>query len=468
MDVVLRLTGEQHALLQSHLYPGDGNEAAAVVLCGRRAGDSRHCLTARQVIPVLYDQCSTRTPMRVTWSTDVLLPHLTEVARRGLAVVKIHSHPGGLEGFSEWDDTSDRDLFASVYGWMDNEYPHASVIMLPDGRIFGRVVAPTGEFEPLSVVSVVGDDLRFWFSAENVTDVREFTRRHAQAFGAGTAVILSRLTVAVIGGSGTGSPVIEQLARLGVRRLILVDPDRVEEKNLNRILNTSMEDARSGEFKVDVLARAIRRMGLGTEVVTFARNLFDPEVVRAVAEADVVIGCMDSVDGRFLLNKLSTFYVLPYFDVGVKLEADGHGGVEQICGTVHYLQPGRSSLLSRSMFDMEQVRAAGLRRTDPSAYREQLRSKYIVGAQEDRPAVISINMLFAALTVNELLARLHPYRDDGNVEFASYGLSLTQAQLYNDPEGKVCRILARHVGRGDVRPLLDLAELSDRSEEKAA
>src|ERR1700755_184963 len=104
MEVVLRLTGEQHALLKSHLYPGAGHEAAAIILCGRRAGDSRHCLAAKQVIPVPYDRCETRTPVRVTWSTDVLLPHLTEVSKRGLAVVKVHSHPGGLEEFSEWDD----------------------------------------------------------------------------------------------------------------------------------------------------------------------------------------------------------------------------------------------------------------------------------------------------------------------------------------------------------------------------
>jgi hypothetical protein len=468
MDVVLRFTGEQHALLKSHLYPGDGNEAAAIILCGRRAGDSRHCLTAKQVIPVPYDRCETRTPVRVTWSIDVLLPHLTEVVKRDLAVVKVHSHPGGLEEFSEWDDASDRDLFSSVYGWTDTEHLHASAIMLPDGRFFGRVVTPAGEFEPLSMISVAGDDLRFWFPFEKVTGVQEFARRHAQAFGSGTAAILGRLTIAVIGCSGTGSPVIEQLARLGVQRLILIDPDRVEEKNLNRILNTTMDDARRGEFKVEVLARAVRRMGLGTEVVTFARNLFDPEVVRAVAEADIVIGCMDSVDGRFLLNKLSTFYVLPYFDVGVKLEADGRGGVEQICGTVHYLQPGRSSLLSRGMFTMEQVRAVGLRRTDPAAYQEQLRSKYIVGVQEDRPAVISVNMLFASLAANEILARLHAYRDDGNGDFAAYGISLTQAHLYSEAEGEACRILARHVGRGDVRPLLDMTELSDESEEKAA
>lgn len=68
-------------------------------------------------------------------------------------------------------------------------------------------------------------------------------------------------------------PVTEQLARLGVGRLVIIDPDRIEVKNLNRILNATMEDARAGRFKVDVLARAIRRMGLGTEAVPLAHDL---------------------------------------------------------------------------------------------------------------------------------------------------------------------------------------------------
>ena len=34
MEYVLRLTGEQHAQLQPHFFPGDGMEAAALVLCG--------------------------------------------------------------------------------------------------------------------------------------------------------------------------------------------------------------------------------------------------------------------------------------------------------------------------------------------------------------------------------------------------------------------------------------------------
>jgi hypothetical protein len=333
--------------------------------------------------------------------------------------------------------------------------------MLPDGEVFGRVITSDGQFLPLSLIAVAGDDLHFWHNDTVQTDLPEFTRRHSQAFGKGTTEKLRQLTVAVIGCSGTGSPLIEQLARLGVGKLILVDPDKVEEKNLNRILNAPMDDAIAGRFKVDVASDAVARMKLGTEVIPIPENIVNPRVVKLVAESDVVFGCMDGAEGRSLLNRLATFYCIPYFDVGVRLDADGRGGISQICGSVHYLQPGGSSLLSRKVITPEGIAAEGLKRTDPAAYKEQLKAKYIKGVQEDRPAVVSVNMHYASLAVNEFLARLHPYRDDGNDGFAWFGSSLTQARFFQAGDGEPCPALSRHVGRGDVTPLLDMPALSE-------
>ena len=36
VPVTLTLTGDQHDHLQSFLFPGDGKEAVAIMLCGRR------------------------------------------------------------------------------------------------------------------------------------------------------------------------------------------------------------------------------------------------------------------------------------------------------------------------------------------------------------------------------------------------------------------------------------------------
>ena len=462
MKTSLSLTASQQEQLKAHLFPGDGKEAVAIALCGRRADVDTHRLLVHEIVPVPYECCSLRTPDRVKWSTDILISLLHKAAKRGLGILKIHGHPESCPSHSHIDDEADRCLFPSIYGWSEDDYPHASAIMLPSGRILGRTVSVKGEFEPLSAVKVVGDDLSFWYpEEENTEDVPEFALRTEQAFGKGTYAKLKRLKIGVVGCSGTGSPVIEQLARLGIGTLVLVDPDRIEEKNLNRILNSTLEDARRQTLKVDVARRSIKSMGLGTEVFTYPKSLFNPEVVSAIANCDVVFGCMDSIDGRHLLNRLATFYLIPYFDVGVKLVADGFGGIDEVCGSVHYLQPGKSTLLSRNMFSEEQMRAAGLRRTDPEHYREQLKQKYIVGLQEDRPAVVSVNMCFASTAINEFMARLHPYKHDPNSDNATYTISLSQNRICSEKESKPYEPWCRYVGRGDTMPLLDMPELSE-------
>lgn len=464
MSATLSMTEAQREVLRAHLFPPDGCEAVAIALCGRSRFGEHHRLMIRRIELVPYAACTVRRPDQVTWPTRLLVPLLTEAAKRDWGIVKIHGHRG-YDKFSAVDDHSDRQLFPSIYSWVGGTAPHASMILMHDGRAFGRVVSEEGAFEDLVRIAVVGDDIQF-FDAPGAlrSRVPEFGRRVAQTFGTATYEHLRRMRIGVVGCSGTGSPVIEQLARNCVGTLVLVDPDRVEEKNLNRILNSTMDDVRAQRLKVDVARRAIERMGLGTQVETFPRTLFDREVVQALASCDVLFGCMDTIDGRFLLNKLASFYMIPYLDLGVKIEADGRGGVDQVCGTVHYLKPGGSSLLSRHLFNLEQVRSAGLRRTDPAQYKRLLSEGYIRGGQEERPAVIQLNSLIASLAVNELLARVHPYRMAPNSEHAVTRISLTHGILDHEPDGDACEVIGRHVGRGDVEPPLEWAEISMNSE----
>jgi hypothetical protein len=147
-------------------------------------------------------------------------------------------------------------------------------------------------------------------------------------------------------------------------------------------------------------------------------------------------------------------------DVGVRLDADGSGGIESISGAVHYLQPGMSSLLSRGVYDLRRLEAEGVRRTNPEMDQRQVREGYLRGVDEDRPAVISVNMFFASLAVNEFLARLHPFRNQPNDAYAYVGGSLSEMQFYSEQDSAPCEILARHVGRGDLEPLPERAIFS--------
>jgi len=87
---------------------------------------------------------------------------------------------------------------------------------------------------------------------------------------------------------------------------------------------------------------------------------------------------------------------------------------------------------------------------------------YIAGAAAHRPAVISVNMFAASLAVNELLARLHPFREENNDTYASTTFSLSSMELITEAEGLPCPIILDRVGIGDVFPLLGLLELAER------
>ena len=452
----LRLTGRQHAALLAHLHPGDGLEAVAICLCGRRRG-ADDVLIVRSVHPNPHEDCR-REPDQVIWPTDSLPGLLLEANKRDLAVLKIHAHPRGADRFSAVDDKADADLFASVYGWVDGPGPHASAIMLPCGRMVARGHDEHGHRAPIVSIAVAGDDFRFW--AEPATgDLPDFMLRNEQMFGAATARLLRGLSVAVVGCSGTGSPTVEQLLRLGVGRLVLVDHDDLEGKNLNRILNAYREDI--GKKKVHILKDAASKMGLGTEVVAIPTKLGVASAVRVVASCDLAFGCTDTVIGRHTLGRLCTFYGMPLIDMGVRIDADGSGGVDQVCGAVHYIQPDGSSLLSRGVYTLEELRAEELREADPDAYEEQLGAGYIRNAPDDSPAVVSVNMLIASLAVNEMLARVHPFRLSPNGEFWVTRVSLTGGQVSQDPEPEPgpCPVISRYVGWGDMRPWLRMPEI---------
>lgn len=447
---LLRMTGPQHAQLQAHLFPGDGNEAVALAVCGRARALDRHAWMVHEIIEIPYEACI-RAPEIVTWPTSEVKKRLAEVAGKGMAFMKIHSHPTGYCAFSDRDDRSDAELFEAVGRRMPGR--HVSAVMMPDGEILARVMDGEGVVGWIDRVVVVGDDLVF-YEKDGGKEVRDFDLRHRQAFGDKTTELLSGLTVGIGGASGTGSPTIEMLTRLGVARQILFEPDVVEGKNLNRIYGATREDAEAERNKALALKAHVERIGLGTEVIPYEGRVDEPDAIALLSVCDVIIGCMDSVEGRDTLNRVCTFYIVPYIDIGVRLDADGQGGVSSVSAGVHYLLPGGSSLKSRGVYDDADLYAEYLKRTDPAFYEDQLNRGYIRGVKVDRPAVISINTAAAACAVNELLARLHPFRSTPNSEFAIHKLLFSHGRTTRRPDGPPDVELATWVGRGDCRPLL--------------
>jgi len=247
----------------------------------------------------------------------------------------------------------------------------------------------------------------------------------------------------------------ELLARNCVGSLVLVDDDFVEEKNLNRLVNGTLADAKDGKPKVHALAAAIDRAGLGTRVDAHDALTDSPGAVAALVDCDVLFGCVDSAFGRYHLDCLASAYLIPYFDVGVHIEADGTGRIDAADAVAHYVHPEGSSLLSRGAYDLNQVRAENCRRTDPDTYARHRAAGYLASVGDERPAVMSLNMQAACMAFNDFLARIHAFRLDPDGEFATQRFRLAHGCYERETDdGTPCPLLKTYRGMGDASILV--------------
>ena len=453
--VKLVMTQRHHRDIFQHLFPGDGLEAAVVLLCNQGTGKEYRSLIVADALFAPHD-ASKRKKRFLAWPFANCFPpeKITTIDRQGQSIITIHSHPNNLDGFSAIDDQNDKELFRSVCNWFDDRRLHGSAIMLPDGRIMARTVNAAGEFMAMEAVSVVGDSIHIWKPRESRRKTG-YSRKLAQTFGAGTLDMLRSMRAGVVGCSGTGSIMVELLARNCVGQLVVVDPDILEEKNLNRMIGGTMNDVRKNRPKVKAAERFVRAMGMGSKVQTHQDFTNSADVVAALVDCDVLFGCVDSAFGRYHLDCLASAYLIPYFDVGVHLETDGKGGIAAADAVSHYVHPQGQSLLARGAYTMEQVTAENWRRADSTHYQEQVQAGYLAAVGEDQPAVMSVNMQAACMAFNDFLARIHKFRLDDNREFSAQRFRLVHGSYENEmDQGGPHPLMKKYAGTGDASLLV--------------
>lgn len=458
----LVVSGAEHGRLKRHLFPGDGKEAAAILICTRVNGAGMKLLVERSVL-VPHDRC-VRERDYLTWPGYFIDLALEQADALDRSLVLLHSHPGGFDGFSELDDASDREVIPSLFLARRSERAatptfHGSAIMLPSGGIRARLYDGRYRHHAVDLVAVYGNDIHFYWADGAITGVRPM------AFSDGMTAELTRLTAAVVGYSGTGSIVAEQLLRMGFGRVVVIDPDHVEEKNLNRILNATHAHAEARALKVQVFQEAAARIRPNASVTPVPHELGVVGSIVAAADADVLFSCVDTEEGRHLSDRLAAAMLQPLFDVGVSIPVrtppKGHV-IANVCGRVDYVEPGGPTLLERGVYSPAGLEAEALRKADPQAHAARVREGYMPGARQVAPSVITVNMHAASAAVQEFVARAYPYRLDGNAAFARTEFDLAVGQYSHAGDDAFRRQDLDWLAMGLDRPLLGLPALEDQ------
>ena len=181
------------------------------------------------------------------------------------------------------------------------------------------------------------------------TDLPGLDDRQRDALGT-VHDILQQLNVTVVGVGGTGSPVAEQLVRMGTGSVALVDGDLLDTpSNVRRVVGSTPNDLRAtrAPAKVDVVGRHVDQLGLGTPVLRVFGDVRHEHVFRELLDADVVICCTDTHGSRATLNDLASTYLLPVIDVGVQAGAKKNADLAALVAEISVLTPATPCLWCR-------------------------------------------------------------------------------------------------------------------------
>lgn len=151
------------------------------------------------------------------------------------------------------------------------------------------------------------------------------------------AVTVIPQRVLIVGVGGLGCPVSLALARAGVPRLTLADPDVVEPTNLHR--QPWHHPADLGRLKVDSAAAKLRRAFPSLEVATLPERVTGQNAERLFREHALVVDATDGVDTKFLLSDAAVLTGTPLI----------YGGVLRFEGLAMRIEPGGPCL--RCLFE---------------------------------------------------------------------------------------------------------------------
>ncbi len=272
---------------------------------------------------------------------------LVREARAGVGFMHSHFTPG-------WQDMSREDVAAE----RERIAPPARALGLPavgltlgtDGRWSVRFwVRDGGVFHRrwCDRVRVVGDGLyttRHPRLAQQVPSRRENLRRTIATWGDAVQAELASLRMGIVGLGSVGAMVAEALARMGVERLVLIDPDRVELHNLDRLLHAGRRDV--GRFKVRLAAKQLKRSATAVDfqVNIHPRRIQDPKCYAATLDCDLLFAAVDRPLPKDLLNHIAHAHCIPVIFGGVYAANKANGTLGQAAWSVLTVAPERRCL----------------------------------------------------------------------------------------------------------------------------
>ncbi len=349
---------------------------------------------------------------------------LSEATSEGGGLALMHSHPQGIkwQGMSFDDRTTEQSLAPAVFG--ATRLPFVGLTLAGDGswsaRFWERSAPRTYLRRDCATVRVIGDRLvvTYMDKLAGPPQSGEEQVRSVSAWGEQAHADLVRLRIAIVGVGSVGGMIAEALARTGFEDIILIDFDRVERHNLDRLVYATRNDIGKLKVAVDAEHLSVRATAEPFRVDPVAAAVYEEDGFRAALDCDVIFSCVDRPWGRYVLNLIAYAHLIPVVDGGIGVRTNRFGKLVAADWRAHTATIGRRCLQCHRQYDPGLVQAEREGFLDDPTYIEGLPKDHPFKVREN---VFAFSMSCASLQMLQMLA----------LTLAPLGLSNPGAQLYH-------------------------------------
>ncbi len=314
------------------------------------------------------------------------------------SLIFVHTHPNSHHpsGFSPIDVESNTKIFDNLSQILINK-PLGSLVFSRRG-IYG-VVFNGGKLQPVLFTGISGSiliEIPTVIAKKDISIIEPLFDRQVKAIGREGQIRLQELKIAIVGVGGTGSSVAVQLARMGVKKLTLIDKDILDDSNVSRVYGSKISD--KGKSKVEVLKKYLAIFPK-VDVHTVKSDIVRENTVADLIDADVIFGCTDNLSSRSILNDISIQYYIPLIDIGCRIALNKDKTINQVVAKVQLVTSSHPCLWCTGTLDGKMLLQESFLDTE----KEKLAQEGYYEELEKQPSIISLTTLAASLGINKLL-----------------------------------------------------------------
>ena len=453
-DVVFtsEANSESNTHLLKHYCNGDFQEDLCFALWYPSTGNSRFSALINEIILPEKDERSLHG--NASFEPRYLSRALKKAVEKKAGLAFMHSHPTpGWQGMSDADIKAEQDVIAYPAG--ATGFPLLGLTIGTDGywsaRFWKRNHNKMNRHWCDKVRIIGSQSYKIYFNDSKIPSLqkRNILRRTFDTWGNKHQNTISRLKIGIVGVGSVGCIVAESLARIGVEQITIIDPDKVKEHNLDRLLYGTEKDI--GKLKVDLASLKIKKHSTAKNIQVNALplSIHNRTAYEAALDCDVIFSCVDRPIPRDVLNYIAQAHLIPVIDGGVAIKLNkNQDSLFSAHWRAHIITPYHQCLRCNGQYNSSSVVSELDGSLDNPSYIESLSPEN----QDTNQNVFPFSLSVAGMEVNLLLRYILSEEWWPLVRQQDYQFITGKNRVINNSCNPNCSFIARHAQGDKVVP----------------